>query len=406
MSRLRVVVEDVTRTLTEQWRPVVLPALVLWFLSAVVSITLLNPYDVGEYARYAHGALSAPIFHRFPLEYPAPALVVFIAPLALGLSYPWAFAVVMAVVLVALVTAYEGSGVPGWDTRTAGRLIVYLALGEVMVLVGRYDLFAASAALFALRAARRDRWSAAWTWSAVGFVLKLFPAVFWPVFLIAEWRGGGRLPLRRLWWVAGSLVVVAGLPALVDRQAVLTVVRYYLHRPPEFGGLAAGLTVVLDRGSARWVGTFHSTNVVSSLASPLATGIEVAAVAACAWVLWRQARGRIPLEAACLATLSFVVLGSKVLSVQYLMWLMPLWALYRLRVSWMLACLANLAIFPYAVSAERWGYVPTHSFATSLTLIFLARDLLVLAGTVAWLREVVAGERARPMTIGAHAAAG
>jgi hypothetical protein len=99
-----------------------------------------------------------------------------------------------------------------------------------------------------------------------------------------------------------------------------------------------------------------------------------------------QARGRLSMQAACLATLTFVVLGSKVLSVQYLMWLMPFWALYRLRASWLAASAANLAIFPYAVSAESFRFVPGHALAVSLTLVFLARDVLIAAGTAAWLR--------------------
>ena len=112
---------------------------------------------------------------------------------------------------------------PGWDTRAAGRLIIYLALGAVMVVAGRYDIFATLAAFLSLRAAKRDRWSAAWTWSAIGFALKLFPAAFWPVFLIAEWRRSGRIPLRRLWWMAGSVFSVTGVPALLNHAAALNV---------------------------------------------------------------------------------------------------------------------------------------------------------------------------------------
>jgi hypothetical protein len=94
-----------------------------------------------------------------------------------------------------------------------------------------------------------------------------------------------------------------------------------------------------------------------------------------------------------LATLTFVMLGSKVLSVQYLMWLMPMWALYRLRVSWLLAAAANLVIFPYVVSATHFGYIPTHPFAVSLTMTYFARDVLVGVGTVLWLRSVLTRDR-------------
>ena len=136
-------------------------ALALWVMAAAVSTTLLHPFDVLEYERYAHAALHAPLFHRFPLEYPAPALVLFLVPLVLPLSYPWAFAVLVAIALVVLVTSYERAGLPGWDTRAAGRLIIYLALGAVMVVAGRYDIFATLAAFMALRAAKHDRWGPA-----------------------------------------------------------------------------------------------------------------------------------------------------------------------------------------------------------------------------------------------------
>jgi hypothetical protein len=401
MGSVRLVARNARTTLVEQWRPVVMPTLALWAMAAAVSTTLLRPFDVLEYQKYAHAALHTPLFHRFPLEYPAPALVVFLFPLLLPLSYPWAFTVFVGIALVVLVTSYEGTGLPGWNTRAVGRLIIYLALGSVMVVAGRYDIFATLAAFLALRAAKLDRWSTAWTWSSVGFVLKLFPAVFWPVFLIAEWRRHGRIPVRRLWWMAGSVFVLAGIPALLNRAASLNVLRYYLHRPAEDGSLASGLSVLLDWHGAQWVGTFHSLNVVSGITGGLSVGFELAAVGACLWVWLQQVRGRLSLEAACLATMTFVMLGSKVLSVQYLMWLMPLWALYRLRVTWLLAAAANLAIFPYAASAEGLGYLPGHAFAVSLTLTFFARDVLIAVGTIALLRTMLISTEPMPEHAGA-----
>ena len=103
-------------------------------------------------------------------------------PLLLGFSYPWAFAVVAGIVLVLLVTSYEGRGSRGWTPKAARRLIVYLAVGATFLLTGRYDIFAVAAAFWSVRAAGQDRWSAAWTWSSIGFVMKLFPAIFWPAF--------------------------------------------------------------------------------------------------------------------------------------------------------------------------------------------------------------------------------
>jgi hypothetical protein len=231
-------------------------------------------------------------------------------------------------------------------------------------------------------------------------VLKLFPAALWPVFLIAEWRRTGRIPLRRLGWMAGSVFVIAGVPALLNHAAALNVLRYYLHRPAEDGSLPAGLSVLLDWHGTSWLSSFHSVNVVSPITGGLSLGFELAGVAACLWVWWAQVKGRLPLEAACLATLTFVMLGSKVLSAQYLIWLMPMWSLYRLRVTWLLAAAANLVVFPYVVSAQGFGYLPEHPFAVSLTLTFFARDILIAVGTVTWLKSVLVPAETRTETVG------
>ena len=108
-------------SLEHQWRPVIMPALVLWALATVLSCSILHPFDVVEYEFYAHAALHAPLLHRLPVEYPAPALLVFLAPFLLPFSYPWAFAVLAGIVMVVLVASYEGSGVSGMDMAAARR---------------------------------------------------------------------------------------------------------------------------------------------------------------------------------------------------------------------------------------------------------------------------------------------
>jgi hypothetical protein len=136
--------------------------------------------------------------------------------------------------------------------------------------------------------------------------------------------------------------------------------------------------------------------VVSPLVGPLATALEVAGSVGFLWTWWMQARGRLPIEAACLASLTFVVLGSKVGSIQYVMWLMPFWALYRLRLTWVIACIANSIVFPYTISAMNYGYVTGHTYVITLTLTYLARDLLIAVGTWLWLREVLSGRTHLP----------
>jgi hypothetical protein len=81
------------------------------------------------------------------------------------------------------------------------------------------------------------------------------------------------------------------------------------------------------------------------------------------------------------------VLTAKVGSVQYFMWLMPFWALYRFRGTWLLACVANTVVFPFTVWPKQFGHLSSHAYAMALTSTYLTRDLLVAVGTWAWFRE-------------------
>jgi hypothetical protein len=374
------------------WRALLAPALVLWALSAFLTGGLhLSTGDLTEYHRYAVAAVQAHPMHRFPLEYPASALAVFAIPLLMPLSYPWAFALLVGVITMALVSGYREAWTRHVDVASARRLVVYLALGAAMFLTARYDLFAVAAAFFALRAAREERWPAAWTWSSIGFLLKLFPAALWPVLIVAEWRVTGRMPWRRVAWIVASSVVLFGVPALVEPGAVLNEFHYYLRRPPEIGSVASGLALLTDWHGWHYVLSYHSVNAVSPMLSALAAATTSVAVCLCVVTWWLQWRGRLPLEAAALLTLTLLVLGMKVLSVQYLLWLMPFWALYRVQAAWVAACVLNMIVFPYTVSATTLGYIPARGYVVSLTVAYLLRDVSIAAGTVLWLRSLARG---------------
>jgi hypothetical protein len=126
---------------------------------------------------------------------------------------------------------------------------------------------------------------------------------------------------------------------------------------------------------------------------------KVAAFVGCVWSWWMQARDRLPLEAACLASVTLLVLGSKVGSVQYVMWLMPFGALYRLRVTWVIACIANSIVFPFTVSVITVGHVTAHTYVVTLIVTFLARDPLIAAGTWLCLREVLTERKRAPVSL-------
>lgn len=366
----------------------------LWALAAFVLSRILRSNDLVEYQRYAHAALKVPLLHAFPTEYPPPALAVFLLPLALPLAYQWGFAAIVGIALLALTWSYT-SGAGDHDEPAARCLLAYFAIGAGMVLTDRYDIFAAAAAFWAFGSAQRGRWDSAWTWSSVGFLLKLFPAAIWPVLVIAEWREKRHPPLRRMIWVALSVFLIAGVPLLLNRSQALNAFRFYFHRPTEIGSLSAGFALVLQWSHWTYQVSFNTKNAVSSFVTPLTVAFTAGAIAACVATWWAQATGRLRLREAALVTLTCVVLGSKVLSPQYLIWLIPLWALYGLRPAWILAGTLNTAIFAVLASSVSAGRTSARHLVITTTLLNLGRNLTIALGTYLVVREVIGHSKSR-----------
>ncbi len=357
------------RSVSRFWLPA------LFWMATTAACLWIRPSDVREYDVYAARALHSPILHAWPHEYPMLSLAVFLLPRLLPLAYRWGFAVVTGVALLVLMAREKSD--PEWDKR----LVVYLSVGAVGLFAGRYDIFPAAAAFFAVEAGQRQRFGAAWLWSVLGFLLKLFPAVLWPALLVAEWRVSGRWRWDRLVAAIGAGMASVAVQALFSRHAAFSSYRYFLHRPLQLGSLAAGLSASLQLGHFRLITSFGSINVITSSGTLVSVLITVFCVLAGLAVLALAVAGRINLRTSSLALLTILVLSSKVFSAQYVIWLIPLWAWYAWRWQWLLA--AGLTTMGYPVCfllAHDYGGVWLH---WALWIDF-CRDGLLLWGSIVW----------------------
>ncbi len=303
------------------------------------------------------------------------SLTLFLLPRTLPFSYRWAFAVLTGVALWVLWAT--GRRDPAWQRR----LVTYLAVGTVGLFAGRYDAVPAMLLYLAVEAGRAGRYRAAWVWSILGFLLKLFPAVLWPGLIIAEWRATGRCR-----WDRGIVAVLSGvasiaLQAVFSERAAFSSYRYLFHRPLQFASLPGGLAALVRAGHVRLTTSFGSINVAGPPAGTMNLAITIAAVLALL-VVWKLAlEGRIDLGTTVLASLTIMVLGSKVFSAQYLIWLIPLWAKYPLRWQWVTA--AALTTLGYPV-----GFILAEHFGSGWLFfslwVDLVRNLVLLWGSVAW----------------------
>lgn len=369
-----------------RWSRAARPALALMAL-AWVAAALLPRGDMLLYARYAREALTAPYLHRLPVEYPAASLGIFLLPRLLPLPYVMAFGLLAELGLLALLLSSDGLPArPGWSRRVA----VYFLLGAFCVLVARYDVFPALCALLAVERARSGRWGRAWAWGVLGALLKVFPALLLPGFLLAERRSSGRWPLRRILASATAVAAVLGAQLAIAPRSVMSPLSYELHRGFELSSLGGSLTLLADPGHVRWISGYGSIEVAGPHAVLIGAAVALLGLASLA-AIWRlSAAGRLGVEATSLAVLSVAVLSDRAFAAQYLVWLVPLWAYWEIRRGWLAAAGLTTLVFPFLyVEAATLG--PGYYVATATAAV---RNGILVVSTLLWLREQLADDRA------------
>ncbi len=355
------------RMIPRQQRAAVWLTFAAFSIVAVWIAMAIPQYDVSEYHQYALLAMTPPILHHWPREYPALSQLVFLLPLLLPFSYRFSFAILTIAALALLLNI----GMKRHGTLWGLKVVGYLSLGVIGLFSQRYDIFASLFGFLAIDHAIQRKWYWAWIFSVVGFLLKLFPAVFWPVFLIEEWRETKRLRWDRLLLSLFTGLVIIGLQALTAAHQAFTSFRYLLDRPVEIGSLAASLTALVTH--PHLFSAFGSIDVRAHGMAHL-IGDVVTALGIISWlsVFWAQWKGRLQFVDAAILTLGILLLATKVFSAQYLIWLSPLLALKKGNWGFVLAFFLTTVGYPVAYAVPgmlKW-----------VIYIFTARNLLLAAG--------------------------
>ena len=349
------------------------PALLLavalfWALAAPIS-------DVPLYRLYGAG-----FPHHLPVEYPGLAGVVFALPRLLPVPYAWGFMALTAAAFLLLLRV--GRRCPNLPEGWSPRLITYVALGLAAVLLTRFDLLPALTVLLAVERARAGRFRAAWAWALVGALLKVFPLLLLPGFLLAERRATGRVPWVRTAASAAGLGLVAALQSWWAPGSLLRPLAYEIHRGFELSSVPGTLTLLLSPTHVRYASAYGTHQIYGPAHNGIAVLLAVATLAGLAWAWFHAGRGTMPVEAVALAVVSVAVLTDKALAPQYLLWLAPLWAYWAPRRSWLLAAALTTLVFPIFFLVA--GY--TGSFYAD-TIVAGVRNAVLLAGTAAWAAE-------------------
>jgi hypothetical protein len=312
-------------------------------------------------------------YRDFAVEYPPGALPVFALPSLVG-DYATSFAWLMAACGIALVLVVA---------TIRRRAAFYVALAPVLagsLILSRFDLWPALLAAAALAALLREHHRLGWALLGAAVAAKLWPLVFVPVALVWSARRG------RAWAALAGLAVAAAafVPfAVIAPHGLWSSLSGQASRPLQIESLGAAILTTF--GHPRVVTTHGSQNVAGhGLVATVFTLLQVAALVTL-WIAF--ARGPATRErflrytAACVC--AFVAFG-KVLSPQFLLWLIPLVPLVvGRRGAGAVALLTAALLLTQVWFPQRyWDYAgPFH-----LAWVVLLRDLVLvgLLGVLAW----------------------
>ena len=337
-----------------------------------------------------HGALP---YRDFKLEYPPGALPMFALP-ALGRPsldrFQWEFQVLVGLLAGGATVAMARvlDSLRASTRRYAAALFFFalapLALGSVLIY--RYDIWPTALAVAGLAAilARQERLGLVAL--GAGFAAKIFPGVLVPPALAYVWRTRGRREALVCLGAAALAVAVIVVPfAVLAPHGLWSSVHGQAGRPLQIESLGSSILLAAHQAGGLHLNviTSHgSQNLVGSLPDSLglAQTLLLAAVLLGAWIAFAlgppDPERLVRYSAACVT--AFVAFD-KVLSPQFMIWLLPLVPLVRGRRGLAASALLGFAL----ILTQLW--FPTRYFGLARGLaafpswLVLARDLTLLA---------------------------
>jgi Glycosyltransferase family 87 len=350
--------------------------------------------DLPVYERFGEAMTRGDVPYRdFAVEYPPAALPVFVLP-ALGEgdsdAYRRRFEGLMAAfgavttVCVALALAALGAARRRLVAGVAFAALAPLLLGSV--LLSRFDLWPTAIVAAAVAAIVSGRLRLGSGLLGLGVAAKLWPGVLVPLVLAYVWRTRGRREALVCAGVFAAVVLVCFLPFLLLAPVdVLESVWRQARRPLQIESLGSALLLAghhLFGLDLTMKSSSGSQNLDGGLPDAIAVvqGLVQLVVLVALWIAFARGpatRERVVRYAAA-AVCAFVVLG-KVLSPQFLIWLIPLVPLVRGRRGLLASALLAVALvltqlwFPY----RYWDLAL--AFDEPASWLVLARDLVLVA---------------------------
>ena len=355
--------------------------------------------DTPVYQRYGNAIANGKVPYRdFEVEYPPGALPVFALP---GLAEPgrgqyvstgfrrsfetlmWLCGAAALAAMAVVLRTLRRSTVSVWAALCFAALAPLL-LGSVIL--SRFDLWPVALVAAALAALVSGRLRLGHVLLGLGVTAKLYPAVFVPLGVAFVWKRAGRR--EALTCLALALAVAAAVFApfvILSPGGVWQSVSVQLTRPLQVESLGSALLLVAHHVFRLGVtgDTSHgSQNLAGNAADWLAVLSTLLQAGVLIWIWAAFARGRGDADALVRSTAAalcaFVAFG-KVLSPQFMIWLIPIVPLVRGRRGLGASALLGLALLLTQIWFPFRYFRLSLNFEAGLSWVLLARDLTLVA---------------------------
>jgi hypothetical protein len=392
---------------------------VSWTLLHVGFYTHKQLLDTPVYQRYGNSIADGKVPYRdFDVEYPPGALPVFALP---GLAEPgrdqqvstgfrrsfetlmWLCGAAALAAMAVVLRALRRSTASVWAALCL-TAIAPLLLGSVIL--SRFDLWPAALVAAALAALVSGRLRLGHALLGLGVAAKLYPAVFLPLGVAFVWKRAGRREALTCLALVLAVVAAAFAPfVILSPGGVWKSINVQLSRPLQVESLGSALLLVGHHvfGFGVTGETSHgSQNLAGNAADWLAVLSTLLQGGVLIWIWSAFARGRGDAEALVRSTAAalcaFVAFG-KVLSPQFMIWLLPVVPLVRGRRGLGASALLGGALVLTQVWFPMRYFRLALGFEAELSWALLARDLTLVALTallVVTLRRTTATHRESP----------
>ena len=358
------------RRLIGLWPEAILAAVTAWLV--LVDGLRTSAGDPGYYWQIA-GQVSGGMlpWRDFPFEYPPIALPHILLPYFLpgggDLSvYLQGLFAENVILLVAIGLGVVWLARQGWSIESwlrSGLVYALLALALAPTVMWRFDALPTALTVAAVVAVAQRRAATSGVALGAAMLAKLYPVAMLPALFVGRMRYGRLRPALMLVLAGGAAMALIELPfVLIAGASAFSYLEYAIGRATQVESLPGALALLAKAvgGPSASIyhdfGTFQVDSPLLAILGPLWTLLTLALVGGLALALWwryreDRARGGLRPDSqviSIVAALMVVLVTSKILSPQYLFWVVPFVALLsrpKTLVFWA-ACLLTTVGYP------------------------------------------------------------